>query len=360
MLSWRKLSMKLHLGLLLLGLLFIGLGGLLYLWQEGLERSPVPGINKTAPAPWSEPPGGLVSENITYIVEATFLIKNERDVSLPDIVKVYAPPNTTHQKVRIVSVEPEPFLVDRDENGNLRMNIKVNLSPNSEIWVNMTLEITVQQYEADLNERAAMWPPLEISQRYTEPTIVWNVENETLRKLAREIVGDEDNPLIMARKLAYWIDENLEYKPNPENLTRGANYCVYRRNGNLIIFGDCTQAADVYITFARSLGIPARAVSGLILMEKEEVQWRNLSMEEDPDRMVEHWRPHIWPQVYLEPWGWIDVDMLVEHSWGVYSWRHIILEVEGEFVLDVEWLKMVESMVFDVEYIEYKVTPLEG
>ncbi len=347
--------MKFHKGLLLLGILLIGLGTSLYYREISSTRG---GTSETYVMPWEEPPGELITNNITYLVEASFLFKNDRDVTMPDVIKVYAPPNTSHQGVKIISVEPEPFLIDKDENGNLRMNIGVNLSPNSEIWVNATLEITVQEYRASLNEDASMWPPLNVSLKYTEPTIVWNVENETLRQLALEIVGKEKTPLSMAKKLAYWIDDNLEYVPNPENLTRGANYCVLFRNGKYVLYGDCTQAADVYITLARSLGIPARAVSGLILMDKEEVQWLNRSLDEDSDQMVEHWRPHIWPQVYLEPWGWIDVDMLVEHSWGVYSWRHLILEVEGEFVLDVEWLRMAESMVFDLEYIEYKVTPI--
>ena len=347
--------MKFHKGLLLLGIILITLGTFLYYQEISPAQTE---LNQTKVMPWEEPPGELSWNNITYLVRASFLFKNDRDVAMPDIIKLYAPPNTTHQRVRILSVEPEPFLIDRDENGNLRMNIGVNLSPNSVIWVNATLEITVQEYRAELNEAASTWPPLDISQKYTEPTIVWNVENETLRKLARQIVGEEKTPLGMAKKLAYWIDDNLEYVPNPENLTRGANYCVLMKDGEYYVFGDCTQAADVYITLARSLGIPARAVSGLILMEKEEVQWLNRSLDEDPEQMVEHWRPHIWPQVYLEPWGWIDVDMLVEHSWGVYSWRHLILEVEGEFVLEVEWLRMAESMVFDLEYAEYRVSPI--
>ncbi len=351
--------MRPHPGLLLLGLLILGLGGFLYYSEtKQLEISAGPIPNQTALIPWEESPGKIETKNHTYLIEAAFRLKNERDVSISDIVYVLVPMNTTYQMAKLVSIEPKPLVLETDENGNTYAKIRVELGPNEVKWINATFLVEMMSYKHQFNPKAAKWPPLEIAMRYTTSTVVWATENETLIRLAEEIAGDEQNPLRIARKIAEWVLAHLEYKVNP-NVTRGSGHCLTYRNGELRVFGDCTEVADIYITLARILGIPARAAFGMMLEEPREYYWLNESARGEGEELLTHWGGHIWPQVYMEPWGWIDVEMLegLVVRLGDYSWRHIVFGLEEKNFYQEESAYFCVSMYLEVEHMEFRFIP---
>lgn len=106
-----------------------------------------------------------------------------------------------------------------------------------------------------------------------------------LRAKVAEVVGDDPNPLSKARKLFYYLDENLRWTPEEE-------YCVIP-NLNLHGFargkGDCGVASMLYISMCRIAGVPARWQSG----------WTPKPVG---------WNMHDWVEIYVEPWGWLPVD----------------------------------------------------
>ena len=114
------------------------------------------------------------------------------------------------------------------------------------------------------------------------PHIVFTPE---VRRLAAEIVGEEVNPLLKARRIFGWVSENipwcaeLEYSTIPNLSAKGLSA---RR-------GDCGVQGLVFITLCRAAGIPARWQSG----------WQTL-----PGR----WNMHDWSEIYIEPWGWLPAD----------------------------------------------------
>jgi transglutaminase-like putative cysteine protease len=110
--------------------------------------------------------------------------------------------------------------------------------------------------------------------------------DDAMRSLAREIVGDQTNPLAQARKLFEWIDagvrwcHEVEYSILP-SLPR--KLLETRR-------GDCGVQSMLYISLCRSIGIPARWQSG----------WTT--------DLSNGGNLHDWTEVYVEPFGWIVVD----------------------------------------------------
>lgn len=119
-----------------------------------------------------------------------------------------------------------------------------------------------------------------LSQR--PPHIVFTPE---LKAKANEIVGAETNPLIKARKIFIWLDENLRWTPEEE-------YCVIPNlsmHGLTRGKGDCGVASMTFITLCRIAGVPARWQSG----------WTTNPVG---------WNMHDWSEIYIEPWGWIPVD----------------------------------------------------
>ena len=114
------------------------------------------------------------------------------------------------------------------------------------------------------------------------PHIAFSTE---LRQIVSQIVGDDVNPLVIARKLFYWIDANIAYHAEEEysiipSLCEKA--MAMRR-------GDCGVQAMLYIAMSRCAGIPARWQSG----------WQTKRVD---------WNMHDWCEIYIEPWGWLPVD----------------------------------------------------
>jgi hypothetical protein len=106
-----------------------------------------------------------------------------------------------------------------------------------------------------------------------------------LIKTVQTIVGSETNPLIKARKIYYWIAQNVAYHSEEEYCTipSFSQACFDRRRG------DCGIQSTLFITMARIAGIPARWQSG----------W-----ETKPDDLS----IHDWAEMYIAPWGWLPVD----------------------------------------------------
>lgn len=111
-----------------------------------------------------------------------------------------------------------------------------------------------------------------------------------VKQLAKEIVGDEQNPLEKARLIFRWISKNVpwcaenEYSIIPSLSVKGL---TARR-------GDCGVQGTSFITLCRAAGIPARWQSGW------QTKPGDLNM-------------HDWSEIYIEPWGWLPADA----SYGV-------------------------------------------
>ena len=107
-----------------------------------------------------------------------------------------------------------------------------------------------------------------------------------IRELSEEIVGDETNPYLIARKIFGWIDANRPWASAREYSTI-ANISMYCLNEG---HGDCGIKALLAMTLFRLNGIPTRWQSGW------EFQPPNDSM-------------HDWARAYFEPFGWVPLDV---------------------------------------------------
>jgi hypothetical protein len=114
------------------------------------------------------------------------------------------------------------------------------------------------------------------------PHVVFTPE---IRALSRQIVGDETNPCLKAKKCFDWVAENIKYSFAIEYSTirNISDYC--RTKG----YGDCGQEALLFITLCRLNGIPARWQSG----------WNTFPGDKDI---------HDWCEIYLAPYGWMPAD----------------------------------------------------
>ncbi len=111
-------------------------------------------------------------------------------------------------------------------------------------------------------------------------TASMQVDSDKIRDLAKEIVGDEKDPLKMAAKLERWVYKNLRktYDANADDaLTVLENKA-----------GDCTEHTLLFTTLARAAGIPAREVGGVVYVggDKPSFGWHAWSEVHDGTQWV--------------------------------------------------------------------------
>lgn len=106
-----------------------------------------------------------------------------------------------------------------------------------------------------------------------------------LKTLAYEIIGNETNPLLKAKKIYDYITTHIPYSFVRPYITL-PNISEYMATG---LKGDCGIYAVLFITLCRIVGIPATWQSGLYCTPKEIGN-------------------HDWARFYVEPYGWLFCD----------------------------------------------------
>jgi hypothetical protein len=118
-------------------------------------------------------------------------------------------------------------------------------------------------------------------------------DHESLRKLAKEIVGDEKDPVKAATRIEKWVYKNLRktYDANADDaLTVLENKA-----------GDCTEHTLLFTALARAAGIPAHEVGGLVYAggDKPSFGWHAWSEIHDGSQWVTV--DPTFGQVYVDP-----------------------------------------------------------
>ena len=131
--------------------------------------------------------------------------------------------------------------------------------------------------------------------KYAEEQAPHVLFTHKLSDLSKQIVGDETNPYLIARKIFKWISNNTVYSYMVE-------YSTIRNIPEYIIdrgYGDCGVHALLFIALCRYNGIPARWQSGWYLTPGAKTI-------------------HDWAEYYIEPYGWIQCDP----DFGVEVYNH--------------------------------------
>jgi transglutaminase-like putative cysteine protease len=110
--------------------------------------------------------------------------------------------------------------------------------------------------------------------------------SEPVRAFARDIAGTAGDPLATLHRLMQWIGTEMAFEPGATAAATTAAEAFAARHGV------CQDFAHVFIAAARSLGIPARYVSGYYFRT-------------DGDRQD---AGHAWAEAHVDGLGWIGFD----------------------------------------------------
>lgn len=127
--------------------------------------------------------------------------------------------------------------------------------------------------------------PGDIRARYTVDGSRYRLESDYIQETVKKVVGDEDNPYWIARKIYDFVIDHLEYQmiggwDVPE---------VVLKRGS----GSCSEYTFAFVALCRAAGLPARYQGSVV------VRGDDASIDE---------AFHRWAQIYLPNYGWVPVD----------------------------------------------------
>lgn len=200
-------------------------------------------------------------------------------------------PRTDHSRqtlVSLISMNTENYQIAPDECSQRTVYAEKIAVKDEATVFNMVFSYTSQ----------AEWHPLtenqikpynrvsELYQRYTREEKDHILFTDEIKKVSAALVSPEDNPLIKAKKIYQWINDNFPWTSAREysTITNIPSYVLENKKG------DCGQVTLLFLTLARYNGIPAKWQSGWMLHPG------NVNL-------------HDWGEIYFEGVGWIPVDM---------------------------------------------------
>lgn len=195
--------------------------------------------------------------------------------------------NVRQKNIRLISSEPENAVVA--DNSNLQRSVYLERQAKKDeptfFRVEFEVETAAQYFDLKPEQIKPYNTQSELYQEFTAqrpPQIVFSPE---IRKLAERILAGETNPLLKVRKLYNWINDSVRWASALEysTFTNIPHYVLATHHG------DCGMQTLLFMTLARSQGIPVKWQSGWMLHPRE----INL---------------HDWCEVYYEGIGWVPLD----------------------------------------------------
>ncbi len=147
-------------------------------------------------------------------------------------------------------------------------------------------------------------------EQYLEPTETIDSDNPAIIAKAAELAEGEDDLFKVAFRLASWVEENIEYDLNTVTAVASQKGSWVLQNRQ----GVCDEMTSLFVAMARSLGIPARFVSGISYTNSQEVV----------DAVGSNWAGHGWAEVYFPDIGWVSFDVTF-NQYGYIDVTHIKL-----------------------------------
>ena len=212
---------------------------------------------------------------------------------------------------KVESVSANLSFVPKVDTATEIVSLEVKSSPQAQVikgegytyrWQDPTSSKFSLGYEGQVVVKNVLYPvkekivfPLEpLNSEFLQPTEFIDI-NPAIRQKAAELAAGEDDAYVVAFRVADWVEQNVKYDLNSvtAKAVQKSSWVLENKEGV------CDELTNLFISMMRSLGIPARFVSGLA--------YTNLGHT---------WGPHGWAEVYLPGQGWVPFDV----TYGQYGW----------------------------------------
>lgn len=236
--------------------------------------------------------GNFLNENIketrtsggaSYFIHLKTTLKIKEDsAKIGEKIRVYMPLsiNCQQSNIKIIKTTPKADYTADENYPSRTAYFETVLEENQEFSVEYSYESHLKYNDPDPVKVSEEQPAFDTEE--FEPHILFT---PYIKELAEEIIKDETNPLIKARKIYDYITQNVRYS----YMRAYSTIINIPEYAALNLKGDCGVQALLFITLCRYAGIPAKWQSGLAVTPY-------------------HVGPHDWAQFYIAPYGWMFAD----------------------------------------------------
>ncbi|MGQ4891046.1 MAG: transglutaminase-like domain-containing protein [Candidatus Njordarchaeia archaeon] len=216
-----------------------------------------------------------------------------------EFIKCWLPfpkPGLQTRNVKLLKAYPSNYVIAPEDVDQRTIYFETKPDKEGETYCLVEFQYDIAAFHRIINEEKIQPYNEEESvyRKYTGEKPPHIVFTRYLKNLAHEIVGDEENPYLKAKKIYDWLTENLTYTYTREYSTYECIPEFVARN----LRGDCGFQALLFITLTRIVGVPSRWQSG----------WYANPTLDSPG-------PHDWAQFYVEPYGWLFADLSFGRRW---------------------------------------------
>ncbi len=273
----------------------------------------------------------------TFGFKLTYHLDNDSDKYVYS--EIALPPDTNYQRVFFDSLDPAPINVRMDEDGNWLA--RYDLDPNQKLTViaagQAHLLAEPSSIYADVTDT-----PLS---NYLKPTKYWQTMDPEIRSIAKNLSTPKDVYDYVVKTLEYDYSRIGVLTPR-----KGALETLKTPKNSV-----CSEFTDLFVTLARSVGIPTREVNGFAYTTDSSV--RPLSLGNDI--------LHAWPQYWsTEKKMWINVDPTWGNTTGGVDYfykldfNHFTFAIHGvsdeEPLAAGQYKQNTETHDVQVEFVPYK------
>lgn len=245
-----------------------------------------------------------VSRNQYYQVITIYEIKNIGTTKAEKITmnillgNPYLTKKIPYSTLKTALFIPQPATISADAKGNQRGTFFIeSLQPGNKETIRLTYVYSIAsvQYKIDPNLIEDYGPLLEVLSPYLNPSLKIESNHPLILTKAQEIIGDEKNPFLKAKKIFAYINGHMQYATDASQPAHMGALSALQTG-----MGVCEDYAQLMVALLRAAGVPSRTVSGwmgdvedsLILASENEILLPG----------------HMWVEYYLPPYGWITAD----------------------------------------------------
>ncbi len=247
------------------------------------------------------------SLDFDFSLQGGFRLESTSEKSKVSEVSAYLtffPRKDILQEASSMDISSTPSATVKQTNGDILFNWAMPKEDSFDFSLNS--RITTKNALVIVDSKAA-FPLKDVDTFYTEPTEYIDI-NEDIRRKALDLAGSEDDLYFVAFNVADWIQENIKYDLSTltADVVQKSSWVLTNREGV------CDELTNLFISMMRSLGVPARYVSG--------VAYTNLGYK---------FGPHAWAEVYFPDKGWVPFD-ITYRQFGWLDPSHIKLKVSSD------------------------------
>ena len=234
-----------------------------------------------------------------------YQLKN--DTVLSNIQEIALPPGMKNrQMVQYNDIEPRPYKVRMDKDGNVLAQYKVPAKSVLEVLLTGSARLIGEQINPDFGGKKSDIPG-DLIKKYTGDSKYWDVYSVDIQKIAKDLYDDKKNVSQNAQNAYDYVTKTLYYDlnaPSQELVDRRGGLAALKEPGK----SACMEYTDLFISIVRAMGIPARELNGYAFNNTEANLPLSINLK-GGDFL------HAWPEYYDPEFGWIAVDP----TWGSTS-----------------------------------------